>query len=485
MTVTPTISTCCERLAAGSLSSRDLLEGCLDAITSPSGEGARAFIAVDAASARASADTADKQRRSGAPLGSLSGIPVSIKDLFDVAGQVTRAGSVVLSGAAPAERDAALVTALRKAGAILMGRTNMTEFAYSGLGLNPHYGTPLNPYDRATGRIPGGSSSGAAVSVSDGMAVAAIGTDTGGSVRIPAALCGLTGFKPTARRVAQTGMLPLSPSLDSIGWIAPSVDCCARLYSALSTGEPQVGDPLPLPGLILGVLQGYVLDGLEQPVAQAYQSALSVLARAGAHLVEICFAAMDDIPLCNRRGGFAVAEAYAWHRRLIEQHADRYDPTVLSRILPGRDIAPAEYRELVQHRSRIRSAAEPVFDTANVWLLPTVPWIAPPLAELVSSAEAYFAANGAMLRNPSIFNFLDACALSMPCHRPGEAPVGLMLAARGGDDGLLLRTASAVEEALAQAGCAIPGERPRNPKSAIHLSFPRNLPSDVPTGEGS
>lgn len=485
MTATPTIASCCQRLAAGSVSSRALLEDCLGAIASPSGEGARAFLAVDAASARASADAADKQRRARAPLGSLNGIPISIKDLFDVAGQVTRAGSVILSGAAPAVTDAALVTALRQAGAILVGRTNMTEFAYSGLGLNPHYGTPLNPYDRATGRIPGGSSSGAAVSVSDGMAIAAMGSDTGGSVRIPAALCGLTGFKPTARRVAQAGMLPLSPSLDSIGWIAPSVDCCARLFFALGTGQPHICQALPLSGRTLGILQGYVLEDLDRTVGQAYQSALSILARAGARLVDISFAAMDEIPACNNQGGFAAAEAFAWHRQLIEQQADRYDPRVLSRILRGRDITPQAYAELIQQRSRICSAALPFFNLASVWLLPTVPRIAPPLVDLVSSDEAYVAANAAMLRNPSIFNFLDGCALSLPCHRPGEAPAGLMLAARGGDDELLLRAALAVEEALADAGCAISGERPRHRGSPIHLSSPGNLPSGMPTGERS
>ncbi len=483
MTSIHTIANCSERLASGSVSSRALLEECLGAIAAPSGEGTRTFLSVDASSARIDADAADKQRRSGAPLGSLSGIPVSVKDLFDVAGQITRAGSMILSDAAPAEQDAAVVAALRTAGAILVGRTNMTEFAFSGLGMNPHFGTPLNPYDRATGRIPGGSSSGAAVSVSDGMAIAAIGSDTGGSVRIPAALCGLTGFKPTARRVNQAGMFPLSKSLDSIGWIAPSVDCCRRLYSVLGDGEPGGGEVPPLSSLTLGVLQGYVLDDLELHVAQAYQSALSTLARAGAHLVEIHFSGMEEIPSLNRQGGLAAAESFAWHRQLIEQHSGGYDPRVLTRILRGRDITTKDYEELVQNRSRIRSAAEPLFDSANVWLLPTVPRIAPPLAELGSSDEAYFAANAAMLRNPSIFNFLDACSLSMPCHRSGEAPAGLMLAARGGDDDLLLRTALAVENALALAGCAIHGERPSELSATVHFASARNLSSSHPTGE--
>ena len=250
-------------LAAGELRSSDLVNACLHAIEDASGEGSRTFIRTFSDSARAAAEQFDLHRVAG-PLG---GLPVSIKDLFDVAGERTTAGSVVLADATPANADSLAVARLRAAGAILLGKTNMTEFAFSGLGLNPHYGTPCNPYDRGSQRIPGGSSSGAAVSVTDGMAHAALGSDTGGSVRIPAALCGLTGFKPTARRVPLEGALPLSFTLDSIGSIAPTVACCARIDAVLAGAALSPVPPIDLKGLRLGVLQGYVMDGIDPSVS--------------------------------------------------------------------------------------------------------------------------------------------------------------------------------------------------------------------------
>lgn len=263
-------------LATGRVPSRALVEASLAAAADSSGEGARTFTAVYTASALNAADFIDRRRQCGALEGPLAGLPVSIKDLFDVAGEPTPAGSVVLADAPPAVSDATAIARLRAAGAVLVGRTNMTEFAFSGLGINPHYGTPRNPYDRANGRIPGGSSSGAAISVSDGMAVAAVGSDTGGSLRIPAALCGLTGYKPTARRVPLDGVLPLSSNLDSVGSIAPTVAGCALMDAVLSGCCPKPLDDYGVAGLRVGVLQGYVLDYLEEPVARCFENALSI-----------------------------------------------------------------------------------------------------------------------------------------------------------------------------------------------------------------
>jgi aspartyl-tRNA(Asn)/glutamyl-tRNA(Gln) amidotransferase subunit A len=260
-------------LTAGRTSSRDLIERALAAIEDPAGEGARTMLKVHATPARAAADASDRMRAMGIVLSPVAGLPISAKDLFDLAGDVTTAGSVLLKDAPPAIEDAPTIARLRRAGAIIIGRTNMTEFAYSGLGLNPHYGTPRNPWDRATGRIPGGSSSGAAISVTDGMAAAAIGTDTGGSVRIPSALCGLTGFKPTARRIPRQGVYPLSHSLDSIGPLAPTVACCALLDAILSDKEPTLPAPLPLDGLRLGVPQTLVMDDVEDYVAERFATA--------------------------------------------------------------------------------------------------------------------------------------------------------------------------------------------------------------------
>jgi aspartyl-tRNA(Asn)/glutamyl-tRNA(Gln) amidotransferase subunit A len=432
------------------------VEECIGAALDPAGEGSRVFLEVFESTARSAAEAADYLPvRPDLPL---RGLPISIKDLFDVEGQTTRAGSVVLADASPAGRDAEVVTRLRDAGAVLVGRTNMTEFAFSGLGLNPHYGTPRSPYARDEARISGGSSSGAAVSVSDGMAVAAIGSDTGGSIRIPAALCGLTGFKPTASRVPMDGVLPLSPSLDSIGPIAPTVACCALIDEVLSGDTHSLGDG-DAASLRLGVLQGYVLDGLERDVAESFEVALAALSRAGVKITEVRFDALDEVPKSYRNGGLAAAESFAWHRELIEQRCGEYDPRVLTRIIRGRDISENEYAELLKERRSIIAAAERALAQVDAWIMPTVPRIAPQVAELEGNDEAYFDANAAMLRNPSIINFLDGCAVSIPCHRPGEAPVGLMLAARGGADTRLLQIASVVEDVLASAGCAIQGRR--------------------------
>ncbi len=338
-----------EGLAGGELRSSDLVESCLDAIADPSGEGARTFTRVFSDSARSKAKEFDTHRTAGA----LAGLPISVKDLFDVAGEPTTAGSVVLAQAPPAKADAVVVARLRAAGAIVMGHTNMTEFAFSGLGVNPHYGTPSNPYDRASRRIPGGSSSGAAVSVTDGMAYAALGSDTGGSVRIPAALCGLTGFKPTARRIPLDGALPLSSTLDSIGPLAPTVACCARIDAVLAGIAQHPIRPVEVKNLRFGVLQGYVLEGLYAHVAAAFSSALALLSRSGAHLEEVTFSSLDEIPLANQKGGFAAAEAYPWHRSLLETHASEYDPRIASRILRGKEMTRSGL-----HRARAGAAQD-------------------------------------------------------------------------------------------------------------------------------
>jgi aspartyl-tRNA(Asn)/glutamyl-tRNA(Gln) amidotransferase subunit A len=442
-------------LVAGETSSHELVETCLAAAVDPSGQGARTFTRIDAAAALQAADTMDKRRRIGTTQAPLLGLPISVKDLFDVAEEPTRAGSIALADAPPAASDAVAIARLRDAGAVLIGRTNMTEFAFSGLGINPHYGTPRNPYDRMHGRVPGGSSSGAAISVTDGMAAAAIGTDTGGSLRIPAALCGLTAFKPTARRVPLQGVFPLSKSLDSVGPIAPTVTCCARIDAVLSGGPFLSLIPAEMTGLRLGLLQGYVLDDLDADVARRFEAAVTILSKAGAHPKDVHFSALDEIPGCYSNGGIPAFESYDWHRQLIATHSELYDPRVRVRILRGKEISRQEYLDLTNTRRRIIAEAERTFADSDVWLLPTVPRMAPLISELVSDDAAYIQANATMLRNPNVFNFLDGCALSIPCHLPGDAPVGLMLAAPGGHDQQLFRIGAAIEAALADAGCAI------------------------------
>ena len=434
------------RLTSAATTSEALVDQAL--ANAHSGEGARTFTKVYDAAAREAARASDRLRAHGVRPTPLAGVPISIKDLFDVRGEPTPAGSKVLADAPPASCDAPVVQRLRAAGAIIIGRTNMTEFAFSGLGINPHYGTPRNPFDRATGRIPGGSSSGAAVSVSDEMCAVGIGTDTGGSVRIPAALCGLVGFKPTAHRVPREGVLPLSTTLDSIGPIARSVACCA-LVDAIMAGEPPlVPLALPISGLRLGVVRDYVCERLEPTVASAFERALSVLSAAGARLFEVPFPELTQIPVLNRAGGFAGSEAYAWHRKLLKERGAEYDPRVAVRIAFAQGMSAADYIELHDHRARMIARAMLVTAPYDALLMPTTASIAPSIEALERDDDQYARANSAMLRNPTAINFLDGCALSIPCHAPGDAPVGLMVAGMTNTDQRILQVGQALEAAL-------------------------------------
>jgi aspartyl-tRNA(Asn)/glutamyl-tRNA(Gln) amidotransferase subunit A len=435
-------------LSAGKTTSQALVESALTRIAISSGEGARVFLRTHRESALAEARASDILRAHGIVASPLAGIPVSVKDLFDVAGDITRAGSKVLANAKSATVDAAAVRRLRHAGAIIIGRTNMTEFAFSGLGLNPHYGTPRNAWDRGTGRIPGGSSSGAAVSVTDGMAAMGLGTDTGGSVRIPAALNGLTGFKPTARRIATSGAFPLSGTLDSIGPIAHTVACCALVDAILAGETADVPRAMPLAGLRLGVVQDYVLGDLEDAVAKAFGDALQRLSRAGAAISEVRFESLNRLPQINAKGGLVVAEAYAVHREVIARREAEYDWRVAMRILRGREIGAADYIELLRERAVLIGESARIAAPYDALLMPTVSMIAPEIAPLEKDDQLYGRTNAAILRNPSVVNFLDGCALSIPCHRPTEAPVGLMVVGQGGEDRRLLSVGLAIEAAL-------------------------------------
>jgi aspartyl-tRNA(Asn)/glutamyl-tRNA(Gln) amidotransferase subunit A len=433
-------------LASGG-SSRGLVEQCLARIGDRAGEGERVFLKVHAADALAAAGFYDRLRARNAAPSPFAGIPVSIKDLFDLAGDVTTAGSRALKDAEPAAGDAPSVARLRAAGFIPIGRTNMTEFAFSGLGINPHYGTPLNPYDRRAGRIPGGSSSGAAVSVTDAMAFGALGTDTGGSCRIPAALCGIVGFKPTARRVPTAGAFPLSTSLDSIGPLAATVACCAVLDAVLA-GEPAAElAPFPLAGLRMAVPQTIVLDGLEPGVARAFEAALDALRKVGARIADIPLRELSELPQINAKGGFAAAESYAIHRALIAKAEKTYDPQVLTRILRGQEQSAADYIDLVAARADFIRRVAAVTAPYDALLMPTTPLMAPRLADLAAD-DSYRKVNFLMLRNPAIVNFLDRCSISLPCQRAGDAPVGLMLVGEHGADRRLLAIAAAIEQVV-------------------------------------
>jgi aspartyl-tRNA(Asn)/glutamyl-tRNA(Gln) amidotransferase subunit A len=431
-------------LAAG-MSSRSLIEECLARIEDAAGEGRRVFLKVYADQARATADYVDTMHRHGAAPSRFAGIPVSVKDLFDIAGDVTTAGSVALRDAPAATRDAPAVARLRAAGFIPIGRTNMTEFAFSGIGINPHHDTPRNPYDRATGRMPGGSSSGAAVSVADGMALGALGTDTGGSCRIPAAVCGIVGYKPTARRISIDGVLPLSFTLDSVGPLAPTVPCCAALDAIMAGEEPDDLVPFRLDGLRLAAPQTMVLDDMDSTVAGVYAGALSRLSKAGVRIIDIPLIELNGVATLNRRGGFAASEAYAWHHRLIEAKGPLYDPRVLVRIMRGKDQDTTHYIELIRARADLIRRVAAISGQFDALVMPTVPIVAPSLASL-EAEEQFRTVNLLVLRNTTIANVLDRCAISIPCHRGGDAPVGLMLVGEHDGDRRLFSIAAAIEQ---------------------------------------
>ena len=422
-----------------------LLEACLDNIDQHDDPANLVYTARFDRTAKAEAAAIDALQNGQVPLGELAGLPIALKVLFDVAGEVTHSGSKWWDQ--PARSDALIVSRLRRAGAVITGHTNMTEFAYSGLGLNPHYGSPANPL--APGRISGGSSSGAASAVAHGMAVAAIGSDTGGSVRIPAALCGLVGFKPSQQRIPRDGSFPLSDSLDSIGPIARSVECCARIDAVLAGQRWQPQAPVDLRGRRFVVPTNYMFDGVSAAVAEAFTRSLRALRDCGAQIVEAPAPVLDALPELLEGGGFTAAESYHIHREWLQQHGDDYDPRVRSRIERGAAISAADYLELLRRRANRKRQADEWLASYDGLLAPTVP-VEPPRLTDLESDEEYARLNLLILRNPTVANLLDLCAITLPNHRPGDLPSGLMLVGRNGADSALLGAAQAMEKALKQ-----------------------------------
>ena len=444
MTKLPTLNSLADDLEAGRTTARKLVEECIARIADPTGEGQRTFIHVDKEAALDAADAMDRLRKAKAPPSRFAGIPVSIKDLFDIKGQVTRAGSRALEDSAPAEADAPVVARLRRAGFIVIGRTNMTEFAFSGIGINPHYGTPKGAWKRGEGHIPGGSSSGAAVSVLDGMAHGALGTDTGGSCRIPAAYNGIVGYKPTQRRIPLDGGVPLSFSLDSYGPLARTVRCCAILDAVLADEPVTPLRPRPIKGMRLAVPTTIVLDDLDDAVARTFDRVLKALSKAGAEIEHIEVPELLDAGPINSKGGFAAAESYAWHRYLLASKGDDYDPRVSGRILRGEGISAADYIDMLNARRSLISRINARLAPYDALVLPTTANTPPRIADLADD-KAFTTANMRSLRNCAMINLIDGCAISLPAHREGEVPVGFMLAAPGGTDRRIFEIAAAME----------------------------------------
>jgi aspartyl-tRNA(Asn)/glutamyl-tRNA(Gln) amidotransferase subunit A len=441
----PDLAATRQSLLAGSRRATDELEEALAIAQSAACE--HAFLHIDAdAARRQAADPANKSKP-------LAGLAVSIKDLFDVAGQPTPAGSKVLADAPAAARDCPAVARLRGAGAALIGRTNMSEFAFSAVGVNPHYGTPRNPADPNTPRTPGGSSSGAAVSVATGASFIGLGSDTGGSIRIPAALCGIVGFKNTARLTPAEGALPLSTTLDTVSAMTRSVRDAILAHEILADRTVARSDK-PLSAMRFAVARTSMLDGLDATVAAAFERALKSLRAAGARIEEIALEPIRDLGVIQSTGGFSAAESYAWHRALLASRGADYDPRVRFRIEKGAAMKAYEYIDLIQARrdwiGRV-SAALAGFDAV---LSPTSPMVAPPIAQVAPGPErddAFFRVNALLLRNCSVVNMLDGCAISIPCHAAGELPVGLMIWQCAMQDDAVLNIALRAEQALAAA----------------------------------
>ena len=426
------------------MSARERLESALARIADPQGEGARACLTIYREQAMAAAEAADARTRAGVSLGALDGAIVSIKDLFDVAGEVTRAGSRLIAEEGKiAAADAPVVRRLRRAGAVIVAKTNMSEFAFSGIGANPHFGTPGNPADRA--RVPGGSSSGAAVAAADSMCEVAIGTDTGGSTRIPAAFCGIVGYKPSRERIPTDGAFPLSYSIDSIGPLARSVESCAKADAVMAGDAWAPLEPAPLANLRVGIAQGPVLENLDATVGKSFPRAIDRLEKAGCRLSNEKLPLLDDMARVNAKGGVQPAEAFAIHRDLLARRAADIDPNVRARLERARNVSAADFIEMVRERAELIRAMDARLADVDVMCWPTTPIVAPTMAE-VATPDDFSRKNAMALRNTVVVNFFNLCAISLPLPRDGGLPTGLMLVARNGHDRRLFRIAAAVEK---------------------------------------
>jgi aspartyl-tRNA(Asn)/glutamyl-tRNA(Gln) amidotransferase subunit A len=437
-----------KKLASGELSARALVERNLANINNPNGEGKRAFVKVHAEQARATADAIDAQLKAGVPLGPLAGLTIGVKDLFDTKGDVTTDGTTVMAGNAPATEDAAAISRLRKAGAIIIGRNTMVEAAYSGMGTNSHYGTPKNPYDRATGRIPGGSTSGGAVAVADGMAWGAIGSDTGGSARIPAALCGLVGFKSSQNRIPLSGTVPLSTTLDSIGPIGRTVADVALLDAVMANEEDLTLNAVPLKGVRFLLPKNYLRDGITDEVAHCFDRAVERLKSLGAIVVEMDLPLLNKAGTVNPKGTLAAVEGYNVHRKYIESAADKYDPRVIKRMKPGGSILGIDYAETIKRVAAFGKDMTALLSDFDALISPTVVDIAPPIALVEQNEDEYYRFNGRMLRNCSVANLINGCGLSVPCNVKGQAPVGFMMTGVNNTDRRILAIGLSVEKAF-------------------------------------
>ncbi|MGI9490382.1 MAG: amidase [Geminicoccaceae bacterium] len=408
------------------------------------------FITITAGRARQEALASRKRHAEGRPLGPLDGVPIAWKDLIDVEGSPTTAASALRRDKEPADTDAPIVANAGAAGLITLGKVNLTEFAYSGIGLNPHFGTPSIPHDPVTPRAPGGSSSGSATAVSRGMVPCAIGSDTGGSVRIPSAFNGLTGYKSSEGRISKEGVVPLSVTLDTIGPLAHSVEDCILLDAALR------GLPLALPtasppeGIRLLVPENVMLDELDPAVAENFLASLEILGRAGFEIDHRRFPQFDKVvEMTKRYGTLIAAEAYVHYRDILEsKQVELIDHRVVTRMMMGKSMTSDDVASIRDGRQRL--AAELQSDLDGAFLaMPTCPHVAPEIAPLEADDDLFHKTNLKTLRNTTIGNVLGTPGIAMPNGTDSLGlPTSLLISATADEDDRLLAGALTIQQAI-------------------------------------
>jgi aspartyl-tRNA(Asn)/glutamyl-tRNA(Gln) amidotransferase subunit A len=451
------ISQLARQLREREISCMEIMEMCLERIEKLDPH-LGAFRVVFRDEAFQHAEALQKMLDAGRPLGPLHGIPLAVKDLLDVAGEATCAGCKLLENNR-AKRDAEVIRKLARAGMILVGKTHTVQFAYGGVGINTHYGTPRNPW-AGDSYVPGGSSSGSGVAVAARMVPAALGTDTGGSVRIPSALCGITGLKPTFGRVSLSGVYPLSWTLDSVGPMALSVEDVAVLYEEMKMGEGDQGEwdnwPQDVPvwlkagveGMRLGIPESVFWEEVDSEVERLVMDGISVLRGLGAKIERLPFPVARKASEFARRGVILASEAYSVNRHWVEEHFGELDPFVSFRLARAKDLKAHEYAEARREMLSLREEAMEQFSRVDVLVVPTTRIPSVSLEEASSSIDEYAKINWAYLRNTSIGNVLNFCALSVPCgFTSGGLPVGLMIYGRPWEEKVVLRVGHAFQKA--------------------------------------
>jgi aspartyl-tRNA(Asn)/glutamyl-tRNA(Gln) amidotransferase subunit A len=446
------------RMRSGDLSPVALTEALLERVARLDGR-LHAFIAVTGERALAEARAAEIALRGGQDLGPLHGIPYAAKDLFDVRGVATTAGTRLLAGNV-AREDASAVRRLASAGMVLVGKTHTVQFAFGGLGVNHDQGTPWNPW-HATHHVPGGSSSGSAVAVAAGLVPVALGSDTGGSVRLPASLCGTVGLKTTVGRVSRAGVYPLSFTLDSVGPLTRTVEDAALVYQALQGPDPRdetTEGILPadvlgrledgVRGLRLGLAETLFFDDLDPEVERAVRESAGVLRSLGAQVESLEVPEAREAMSEQKRAFAIAAEACVYNARFLDRHFDELDPVVAHRMIGGRQLSAPDYFALHRQWAGLRRRLRTRLADVDALLVPATPLPAKPLAEVDKTPEAYGQYNARYLRNTAVGNVLNLCGVSLPCGFTREGlPIGLMVYGKPFEEAMVLRVARAYERA--------------------------------------